>query len=535
MRTQAVWKADKSALPSEMVSLSERLSLMLIVRVAMVVVAMTSGYFGVKMESGAAGSLLGVSAVYVAVSLLCEGLRRVGGGRGLVVIGLMLLVDGVYLGWVTYATGGAHSPLRFLLFAHLVTVTLLASFRTGLKIALWHSLLVVVAFYAQLAGFLVPVEVTPGTADIDQSPFHRMSVYNLIAFWVVAVATAAYSAFNERNLRRRGFDLEALATMATEMDEVTDSVGAAKRLVKVAADTFSFKRAAVLVLVDGELTIAADRRCGGRPSGALEGDASLQESRETLRALLLRSIDPSRDPALAALFPDGKRVLLVPLVVEGNWVGVLVAESSGKRRYRVDENVLTVVEQFANHAALALSNVWLLEQVQSLAHTDSLTKVANRMRFDEILDAEINRSLRSSEPFGLLMLDIDHFKTLNDNLGHQAGDDVLRRLAQALKDECRDFDTVARYGGEEFAVILPMADPDSAVRTAERLRRTVERLDTAAPITISVGVAAFPYNGRDADGLVRAADVALYESKFSGRNRVTASPIASLQPRAVGA
>ena len=535
MRNQALWKTDKSALPSEMVSLSERLSLMLIVRVAMVIVAATAGSFGVEMEQGAASSLMMVSAVYVGISILCECLRRVGGGRGLVVIGLMLLVDGVYLGWVTYATGGAHSPLRFLLFAHLVTVTLLASYRTGLKIALWHSLLVVVAFYAQLAGFLVPVEVTPGTTEIQQSPFHRMSVYNLIAFWVVAVATAAYSAYNERDLRRRGFDLEALATMATEMDEVTDSVGAAKRLVKVAADTFSFKRAAVLVLVDGELTLAADRRCGRKPASGLANDASIRESQESLRATVLRSIDPGRDPALASLFPDGNRVLLVPLVVEGNWVGVLVAESSGKRRYRVDENVLAVVEQFANHAALALSNVWLLEQVQSLAQTDSLTRVANRMRFDEVLAAEINRSLRSGDPLGLLMLDIDHFKTLNDKLGHQAGDEVLRKLAQTLTRECRDFDTVARYGGEEFAVIMPMAGPDECTRAAERLRRTVEEIGKRASITVSVGVASFPYNAREADGLVRAADLALYESKFSGRNRVTASPVVDIQSQAVGA
>lgn len=535
MRTQALWKADKTALPSEMVSLSERLSLMLIVRVAMVIVAAISGSFGVKMEAGAASILLAVSGVYLAVSLFSEGLRRIGGGRGLVVIGLMLLVDGVYLGWVTYATGGAHSPLRILLFAHLVTVTLLASFRTGLKIALWHSLLVVVTFYAQLAGFLVPVEVEPGIADIQHSPFHRMSVYNLIAFWVVAVATAAYSAHNERNLRRRGFDLEALATMAAEMDEVTDSVGAAKRLVKVAADTFSFKRAAVLVLVNGRLAVAADRRCGKGPRTNPAEDASVRESRETLRALVLRSIDPNRDAALAALFPDGRRVLLVPLVVEGKWVGVLVAESSGKHRYRVDENVLVVVEQFASQAALALSNVWLLEQVQNLAQTDSLTKVANRMRFDEVLAAEINRSSRNGEPFGLLMLDIDHFKALNDSLGHQAGDDVLRRLAQTLQEECRDFDTVARYGGEEFAMILPTADPDSATRTAERLRKAVERLDTPIPLTVSIGVAAFPYNAKDADGLVRAADLALYESKFGGRNRVTTSPIAGLQRSAIGA
>ena len=535
MRANVRWTTDKTALPSEMVSLSERLSLMLIVRVAVVVVALLAGSFGVAMEAGAASTLVLVSAFFVGISVLCEGLRRIGGGRGLVVIGLMLLVDGVYLGWVTYATGGAHSPLRFLLFVHLVTVTLLASYRTGLKLALWHSLLVVVVFYAQLAGFLVPVEVGPATTEFQQSPFHRMSVYNLIAFWVVAVATAAYSAYNERNLRRRGFDLEALAKMSTEMDEVTDSVGAARRLVKVAVESFSFKRAAVLVLVDGKLKVTADRRCGRKPSTDLAADAALLACKETLRPVVLRTIDGSENPGLASLFPNGSKVLLVPLVVEEQWMGVLVAESSEKRRYRVDEDTLVVVEQFANHAALALSNVWLLEQVQSLAHTDALTQIANRMRFDEVLAAEISRSSRTGEPLGLLMLDIDHFKSLNDTLGHQAGDDTLRAVAQAIAAECRDFDTVARYGGEEFAVIVPMADAESCARTGERLRRVVERMELPRPITVSVGTAAYPDNALDADALVRAADLALYESKFGGRNRVTAATVAALQRRAVGA
>ena len=530
-----MWKAENGALPSEMVSLSERLSLMLIVRVAMVAVAITSASFGIAMEEGARSNLLTMGAVYLGTSLLSEALRRVGGGRGLVVIGVMLLVDGLYLAWITYATGGAHSPLRFLLFAHLVTVTLLASYRTGLKIALWHSLLVLVTFYAQLAGFLVPVEVPAGTTEIAESPFHRMSVYNLMAFWVVAIATAGYSAFNERTLRRRGFDVEALATMSTEMDEVTDSVGAAKRLVKVASDTFSFERAVVMVLVDGKLTIAADRRCGKRPRSNLTDDVSIKQSMSSQRAIMLESLDGSQNPALMSLFPTGKRILLVPLVVEGKWVGALAAEASGKRRYRIDENALAVVEQFANHAALALSNVWLLEEVQNLANTDPLTRVANRMKFDEVLAAEINRSGRTGEPVSLLMLDLDHFKALNDRFGHQAGDDVLRKLAKGLTSALRDFDTVARYGGEEFAVILPMAGSDSSAVTAERLRRIVGELDTPVPITVSIGAATYPDNAVDADGLVRAADLALYESKFAGRNRVTTSSLETLQRRAVGA
>src|ERR671921_865537 len=111
------------------------------------------------------------------------------------------------------------------------------------------------------------------------------------------------------------------------------------------------------------------------------------------------------------------------------------------------------------------------------------------------------------------MVDIDHFKALNDRHGHQAGDDLLRKLATTVTDMSRDFDTVARYGGEEFAIVLPTADLSACARAAERLREAVEQMDGPVPITISVGAASYPRNAMDADSLVRAADEALYESK----------------------
>jgi two-component system cell cycle response regulator len=121
------------------------------------------------------------------------------------------------------------------------------------------------------------------------------------------------------------------------------------------------------------------------------------------------------------------------------------------------------------------------------------------------------------------MIDIDHFKRLNDEHGHQAGDEVLRNVAAALSCECRDFDTAARYGGEEFAVVLPGSGPDEARVIAERLRQAVAAAPAAVPITASAGVATYPAHAGDADTLVRAADDALYESKRSGRDRTTVS------------
>ncbi|HWG93207.1 MAG TPA: GGDEF domain-containing protein, partial [Mycobacteriales bacterium] len=139
------------------------------------------------------------------------------------------------------------------------------------------------------------------------------------------------------------------------------------------------------------------------------------------------------------------------------------------------------------------------------------------------LEREVARATRSAEHVSLVMVDIDHFKVLNDTHGHQAGDEVLRNVAAALSCECRDFDTPARYGGEEFAVVLPGCGPEEAVLIAERLRQAVAAAPSVVPITASAGVATYPSHAGDADTLVRAADEALYQSKNSGRDRTTQS------------
>jgi diguanylate cyclase (GGDEF)-like protein len=519
-------KAGREALPSEMVSLSERLSHMLAVRAGCVAVIVTAGMFGIRTEGAGRLHLLILSALYLMLALAIEGLRRLSKSRGLLLIGGMLLVDGVYLGWSMYTTGGAQSPLRFLLYIHLVAVTLLASYRTGLKIALWHSLLVFVGYYSQLAGFLDPVEVRLDGGKVT-TDFHRLSVYNVMAFWVVAIGTTAFSSLNEKELRRRGVDLESLAEMAAEMDNVNTTSDAARCLTHVAGDTFQFPRVAVVAPTARGIEVMSERGCDEVPAEGLTADPLLERAWMEHAPLVVDHLSADENPALAALFPHAGRMIIVPLFAEGAPVGALVGEESARRRYRMDGRALAVVEQFASHGALALSNVRLLEQVQRAAETDALTGLANRTVFDEALAREIGRSARSGESLGLVMMDIDHFKTLNDTHGHQVGDDVLRALGQALDEDSRDFDTVARYGGEEFVVILPGSGVSESRAVAERLRVAVERLDIPTPITASFGVACLPLNAVDAAGLVAAADRALYESKRLGRNRVTVSTAAA--------
>lgn len=157
-----------------------------------------------------------------------------------------------------------------------------------------------------------------------------------------------------------------------------------------------------------------------------------------------------------------------------------------------------------------------------MAATDGLTRVANRRAFEDALARELARSERTDEPTSLVMVDIDHFKSLNDRFGHQVGDEVLKAVASALATGCRDADLVARYGGEEFALVLHSCSTSAAVETAERLRSGLALVTTSADVTVtaSFGVATFPYDAAGPDQLVRAADTALYRAKSGGRDRV---------------
>jgi diguanylate cyclase (GGDEF)-like protein len=209
------------------------------------------------------------------------------------------------------------------------------------------------------------------------------------------------------------------------------------------------------------------------------------------------------------------------MTVDGRVTGILVAEHSFGTGSRVERRVLDMVERFTAHAALALENALLLEQVRETAVTDGLTGIANRRHFDLALQRQLARAVRSQEPASLLLLDIDHFKALNDALGHQAGDDVLRHVAAVLREHARVNDVAARYGGEEFALVLASCSAEEALVIGERLRAAIA---DSAGVTVTVGAATFPEHAVRDDDLVRAADRALYDGKHEGRNRVMQAP-----------
>jgi diguanylate cyclase (GGDEF)-like protein len=187
-------------------------------------------------------------------------------------------------------------------------------------------------------------------------------------------------------------------------------------------------------------------------------------------------------------------------------------------------------------AAVSIENAFMHERARQQAVTDELTGLANARRFHEALARELERTRRFSTEVALVIVDIDDFKQVNDEFGHQQGDAVLVEVARALREQCREIDHVARYGGEEMALVLPQTDLAGATELAERVRRAIARkpigrLDGGGGlgVTASFGVAAVPESAADAQGLIAAADGALYRAKRSGKNRV-----ARAEPRGPG-
>jgi diguanylate cyclase (GGDEF)-like protein len=167
-------------------------------------------------------------------------------------------------------------------------------------------------------------------------------------------------------------------------------------------------------------------------------------------------------------------------------------------------------------------------RLERLAVTDGLTGLYNHRRFQEAINAELLRSERHKRQLAVLMIDVDFFKKVNDAMGHPAGDELLRRLAEVLSKDLRQTDLIARYGGEEFAAILPETTRSEALQVGERMRAAVEeRINQGTPwptkVTVSIGVATYPEDGTTAERLIQAADQAMYVAKRQGRNRVVAA------------
>lgn len=415
-----------------------------------------------------------------------------------------LLVDGVVLGVLLAVTGGPASPLVWLVAVHVVAVTLLVSYRTGLKIAAWQALLLVIAYETSQAGL----------PDV-RAQVRDEAVLAVLGVLAIAVATAACSALNERELRRSRGGLAALADLTGALDTGLAPDVVLEVVLAQLDRRFGWNPAALLVHGVGGSHVVVRREGVARRIVVPGRHLSPAPDRQAV----LRHTLPGADDALRAALGDVRNVILAPLVAQGVDLGTLVVVVGGGDGVRVPRGTIELAERVAATAALAYRNSVLLDQVRLLAATDPLTGLANRRTFELALVRELRRSDRTGAPVSLLLIDLDHFKRVNDVHGHQVGDALLRHVGALLGGRGRGADLGARYGGEEFAVVLPDCAPAAAVAIAEQLRGDLP-VDAPVPCTASIGVATYRLDASDLEGLVAAADAALYRAKSGGRDRV---------------
>ena len=230
------------------------------------------------------------------------------------------------------------------------------------------------------------------------------------------------------------------------------------------------------------------------------------------------------DARLSPAEPTADAGVAIPLRRGNHAIGVLALYGRGAAEGFSDDDV-HLLQSLMHQAETAIENTFLYEEATRLSITDGLTGLWNRRLFDLRISEELQRAIRFQEPFGLLLVDLDHFKSVNDQFGHQAGDAVLVELARRLTDATREVDVVTRFGGEEFALILPKTPVQGTMRLAGKVREVVAKEpfaagDASIEVTVSVGAAAYPDHGLSGPDLLAAADAALYKAKENGRNRV---------------
>ncbi|MBI1927166.1 PAS domain S-box protein [Candidatus Poribacteria bacterium] len=281
--------------------------------------------------------------------------------------------------------------------------------------------------------------------------------------------------------------------------------------------------AGAIFLIDNSRSAVETVTAWGTPP--LEGTLFASNECWALRLGRPHLIEDTHSGLLCKHLPDSLPAgyLCAPMTAQGETLGVLHLNWQTGHLTETKRNLGIMV---AEQIAMALGNLKLRETLRLQSIRDALTGLFNRRYMEESLEREVYRATRNQYSVGLMMIDLDHFKRINDTFGHEAGDAVLHEVGQFLQDHFRREDVACRYGGEEFMIILPEASLDDTYRRAEQLREAIKNVTIQyhrkllGPITLSVGVALFPDHGSTGAALIQAADAALYRAKNEGRDRV---------------
>ena len=323
--------------------------------------------------------------------------------------------------------------------------------------------------------------------------------------------------------QRRAAQLEAINAIARQSTAVLEIHELLEKVCKVISQAFRVDHFSILMKEEERMVVRAS--CGRMTPVMNIGDALPSGAGLCARAFLTSKTVLENNVANVIGYVEGLKEtvseMCVPLMAFGETLGVLALDSSGAEAF-LPEDVHTL-EAVADMCATAIQNAHYFERVRQMAYLDGLTGIFNRRFFEMRIGEEVERASRYNLTLAVIMIDIDHFKRINDEFGHLLGDEVLKQISRIFSEHLRKPDVLCRFGGEEFAVLLPETTGERALSVAEKLRQMVSAFPFPGiprPVTFSAGIADLPRHGRSRDELVQAADAALYAAKQAGRNRV---------------
>jgi diguanylate cyclase (GGDEF)-like protein len=357
-----------------------------------------------------------------------------------------------------------------------------------------------------------------------KSGYYTLEDYGLLETVTKRVAVSMEKEFLREQLKAREEELSIINSSSTIITSSLDIQRIYDNFIKELKRVVDVDWAAICVIEETELLFMAISTDIGSPWKVGERVPLKGTATEWVANHKKPFIDA--DLATEVSFATGKyhlqhsirSLVYLPLVISNQVIGTLTVASRHPYAYGVRH--VKLLEQLSCQIAMPIENARLYAKTERMARVDGLTGLLNRRSLDEVLPSEIGRHSRYGGIFTLIIFDIDSFKTLNDNYGHLAGDELLRQIGIIMKNNIRESDQAFRYGGDEFAVLLPQTTIEASSKVAERIRQqTYAEIEIGSlPISISLGLATWPSDGIGAKDIIGAADIALYTAKHNGGN-----------------
>jgi diguanylate cyclase (GGDEF)-like protein/putative nucleotidyltransferase with HDIG domain len=366
-----------------------------------------------------------------------------------------------------------------------------------------------------------------GILGLDRKQYGRYTLedFNLLEEVTSRVAVSMEKEYLRELLREREEELSiinrssAIITSSLEIQRIYGSfIKELKRAVNV-------NWAAIVLLEDAEiyfLALSSEIGSAWQVGERIPAKNTAVEYIATSKTAVIEpDLSQGSDFAMRRYFLEQgiRSVVYLPLIVNKEVIGSLVVASRRPNAYSNKE--VKLLEELASLIAMPIENSRLYARAEQMARSDALTGLLNRRSMDELVASEVNRHSRYGGIFSIIILDLDSLKAYNDNYGHPAGDEILKKVGTILKTSIRNIDQAFRYGGDEFALLLPQTDGSDACKIAERVRNRIAMVSgkNVIPVTASLGIACWPTDGIGAPEVIAAADSALLQAKRNGGNR----------------